>query len=113
MNFLKRIFKRNSEQLTAFPREAPAFEDPKLAARTIGNMVVITLSQASLSKLPARLEGPTRDVTFTLVDAPAPAILDPNLGWLIPITPATLDELRGLERGDHELETADLAVIVD
>ena len=81
-------------------------------------IVIITLDQGAFQHLslidaPLRLSTPnSRPVTFQPGPGGAP-VLDPNEGWIIPISKETRAELRGLPAGnEHELTTTNVAIIV-
>lgn len=92
-----------------------------LTPDTDEKLVIITLPAAALERLlpidaPVQLTHPTeRPVTWVPVDAGADPVLDPNLGWIIPVTPATAAELEALPAGsgEHELTTLHLGLIVE
>lgn len=84
-------------------------------------IVIITLDadafeELSLIDAPLRLSSPSsRPVTFvTGIDAGAPT-LDPNYGWIIPVTDKTREELYALPPGpgEHELTTIHVGLIVE
>ncbi|WP_146183392.1 hypothetical protein [Corynebacterium liangguodongii] len=91
-----------------------------LSPDTAELLVVITLDADSFNRLrridaPLRLSPTTgRAVTFVPVgDAKDPA-LDPNLGWIIPVTRGSLDKLRTLPAtpGSYEIDGTHLAFVV-
>ncbi|WP_291314927.1 hypothetical protein [Corynebacterium sp. UBA2622] len=92
-----------------------------LSPDTDEKMVVLTLPESALTRLadlgtPLRLTAPEgRAVTFVPVDARANPALDPNLGWIIPVTAETAAELAALPAGPgaHELHSLHLGVIVE
>ncbi|MCG7236996.1 hypothetical protein [Corynebacterium sp. ACRQP] len=92
----------------------------KLSPDTEEKMVIVTTSAAALDRIAAggavqlRLEG-ERDVTFVPVGREAVPVLDPKLGWIIPVTPATAKELAELPKGpgEHELRSLHLGLIVE
>lgn len=92
----------------------------KLSPDTEEKMVIVTTSAAALDRIAAggavqlRREG-ERDVTFVPVDREAVPVLDPKLGWIIPVTPATGRELAELPKGpgEHELSSLHLGLIVE
>ena len=51
----------------------------------------------------------------TLPPREAVPVLDPKLGWIIPVTPATAKELAELPKGpgEHELSALHLGLIVE
>lgn len=91
----------------------------KLSPDTEEKMVIVTTSAAALDRIAAdgavqlRHEG-QRGVTFVPVEREAVPVLDPNLGWIIPVTPATARELAELPKGpgEHELSALHLGLIV-
>ena len=92
----------------------------KLSPDTEEKMVIVTTSAAGLDRIAAggavqlRHEG-ERDVTFVPVKREAVPVLDPKLGWIIPVTPATARELAELPKGpgEHELSALHLGLIVE
>ena len=92
----------------------------KLSPDTEEKMVIVTTSAAALDRIAAggavqlRHEG-QRDVTFVPVEREAVPVLDPNLGWIIPVTPATAKELAELPKGpgEHELSALHLGLILE
>ncbi|MGV0372175.1 hypothetical protein ACUY2A_02100 [Corynebacterium pilbarense] len=97
-----------------------AVHTAKLSPDTEEKMVIVTTSAAALERIAAggavqlRYEG-ERDVTFVPVDREAVPVLDPKLGWIIPVTPATAQELAELPKGpgEHELSALHLGLIVE
>ncbi|MCT1453037.1 hypothetical protein M3G18_08985 [Corynebacterium sp. p3-SID1145] len=83
-------------------------------------MVVVTVDadafrSIALIDAPLRLTSPdSRPVTFQPGTSGPPA-LDPNQGWLIPVSRDTEAELRALPAGpgEHELATTNVAFIVE
>ena len=92
----------------------------KLSPDTEEKMVIVTTSAAALERIAAdgavqlRHEG-ERDVTFVPVSREAVPVLDPKLGWIIPVTPATAAELAELPKGpgEHELSALHLGLILE
>ncbi len=82
-------------------------------------LVIITTSTIDPLRLiesPVRLTSPgERDVTFVPVETPAAPALDPNLGWIIPVTADTAAELAALPPGPgaHELLSLHLGIVVE
>ena len=91
----------------------------KLSPDTEEKMVIVTTSADALDLLATgdavqlRHEG-ERDVTFVPVEREAVPVLDPKLGWIIPVTPATAKELAELPKGpgEHELHALHLGLIL-
>ena len=92
----------------------------KLSPDTEEKMVIVTTSAAALERIAAggavqlRHED-ERDVTFVPVGREAVPVLDPKLGWIIPVTPATATELAELPKGpgEHELSALHLGLILE
>lgn len=76
----------------------------KLSPDTEEKMVIVTTSADALDLLATgdavQLRHPgARDVTFVPVGRESVPVLDPKLGWIIPVTPATADEIAALPKG--------------
>lgn len=91
----------------------------KLSPDTEEKMVIVTTSSDALDLLASgdavQLRHPgARDVTFVPVGRESVPVLDPKLGWIIPITPATADEIAALPKGpgEHELHALHLGLIL-
>lgn len=91
----------------------------KLSPDTEEKMVIVTTTAAALDRIAAggavQLRHPgARDVTFVPVEREAIPVLDPKLGWIIPVTPATAKELAELPKGpgEHELSALHLGLIL-
>lgn len=92
----------------------------KLSPDTEEKMVIVTTSAAALERIAAGgavqlRHGDERDVTFVPVGREAVPVLDPKLGWIIPVTPATAEELAELPKGpgEHELSALHLGLILE
>lgn len=92
----------------------------KLSPDTEEKMVIVTTSAAALERIAAGgavqlRHGNERDVTFVPVGREAVPVLDPKLGWIIPVTPATATELAELPKGpgEHELSALHLGLILE
>lgn len=92
-----------------------------LSPDTDEKLVIVTMPASALSHI-ALIDGPTqlthpteRPVTWVPVDHDADPLLDPNLGWIIPLTAATAVELRALPEGpgEHELSSLHLGLILE
>lgn len=130
MGFVERIralFGRESALVAApsNPRDVPArtlnVHTVNLSPDSNEFIVVLTVDEHAFAQLllidaPLRLTSPTsRPVTFaTGVPGGAPT-LDPNVGWLIPVTEETAEEIRALPSGpgEHELATIHVALVVE
>lgn len=90
-----------------------------LSPDTDEKLVIITLSSLEPLRLldaPVRLTSPgQRSVTFVPVDTRSDPALDPNLGWIVPVTPETAAELRALPAGPgaHELSSLHVGIAVE
>ena len=92
----------------------------KLSPDTEEKMVIVTTSAAALERIAAggavqlRHAG-ERNVTFVPVEREAVPVLDPKLGWIIPVTPAMAAELAELPKGpgEHELSALHLGLILE
>lgn len=130
MGFLDRIRAAfgGGEHLVEAPGQADRLAVDRLEVRTANlspdtdeKLLIITTSPAALVALhacrrPLTLTNPShRPVTFVPVSTAATPVLDPDAGWLIPVTPATARELAGLPAGpgEHELETLHLALVLE
>lgn len=117
-----------AKRLVDFPDEYRQVAVEKLAVHTANlspdtdeKLVVVTLPQSALEHLslldaPLQLTSPNqRPVTWVPVDRAADPLLDPNLGWIIPVTPSTAAELAGLPTGPgaYELESLHLGLVVE
>ncbi|WP_143338999.1 hypothetical protein [Corynebacterium fournieri] len=91
----------------------------KLSPETEEKMVIVTTSSSALERIAAggavQLNHPgERDVTFVPVHREAVPVLDPNLGWIIPVTAETAAELAALPKGpgEHELSSLHLGLVL-
>lgn len=84
-------------------------------------LVIITMSQDGLEAVrsysgPLRLRSAeARPVTLSPAKKEASPVVDPNHGWIIPVTAETAAELRALPPGpgEHELATLHVAFVVE
>lgn len=83
-------------------------------------MVIVTTTAAALERIAAggavQLRHPDeRNVTFVPVNREAVPVLDPNLGWIIPVTEETAAELAETPKGpgEHELRSLHLGLILE
>lgn len=130
MGFLDRIRAAfgGGEHLVEAPGEVVRVAVDRLEVRTANlspdtdeKLLIITTSPAALEELhacrrPLTLTNPShRPVTFVPVPKDATPVLDPDAGWLIPVTPATARELEKLPAGpgEHELATLHLALVLE
>ncbi|AQQ14783.1 hypothetical protein CGLAU_04035 [Corynebacterium glaucum] len=91
-----------------------------LSPDTDEKLVIITTTPEALEELRA-LRGPLqlaaegqRPVTFVPSNAASAPVLDPNHGWIIPVSPATAAELQALPAGpgEHELTTIHVGLVL-
>lgn len=80
-------------------------------------LVILTVSAGALEHMgkAVQLTRPTeRAVTFVPVKQAADPVLDPKLGWIIPVTPETAAELAALPPGpgEHELSSLHLGLVL-
>lgn len=114
-----------AEQLVEFPERFAQVGVDKLHVHTANlspdtdeKLVIITMPADALPHLrgAVQLTHPgQRPVTWVPVGRPATPVLDPNEGWIIPVTPATAEELAALPAGpgEHELATLHLGLILE
>lgn len=91
-----------------------------LTPDTDEKLVIVTTNVSALAEL-TRIDDPVtlthatdRPVTFVPVKRTAVPVLDPNHGWLIPVTPDTAEELAALPDGpgEHEFSSLHLGLIL-
>ncbi|MCQ4616203.1 hypothetical protein KBX29_05050 [Corynebacterium sp. CCUG 18816] len=126
---MKKLFGANAAPVLAeYPTEYERVELSLLkvttAALTPGSderLVVVTSTPAALAEL-QRVDGPlqmispgARTVTWVPVKKPAVPVLDPDSGWIIPLTAEAREEIATLPivAGDVELQTMHLAFILE
>ncbi|WIM68460.1 hypothetical protein QP027_03425 [Corynebacterium breve] len=117
----------DSPRLVSYPDELAITEVDRLEVHTAhiaadadDVIVIITMDQRAWTLVKTTLEplrltcDEQRAVTWVPVDHPAAPALDPNLGWIIPLSPATHAELSTLPDGpiETELESINVGVIV-
>ncbi|MDR7328875.1 hypothetical protein [Corynebacterium guangdongense] len=121
MKFFDRLFGRTpSPELAKVPvGDIPTLELARLAVRLAQDLLIVTVSPAAAGPLadaartarPLRLtSGQARPVTFVPVSTPTRPVLDPRLGWIIPLVDGVADV--AAEPGDYEI-TEWLAVVVE
>ncbi len=114
--------------LVEYPEKFERFEVTHLHVHTANlspdtdeKMVIITTTPAALPAL-QEANGPVqlvakneRPVTFVPMDKQADPLLDPNLGWLIPVTEATGREIATMQQGPgaHELNSLHLGLVLE
>ncbi len=121
MKFFDRLFGRTpSPALAKLPAEDfPTLEVARLAVRMAEDLLIVTVSpdaadplaDAARTARPLRLtSGGARPVTFVPVARPTRPVLDPRLGWIIPLTEGLATVAPA--PGDYEI-TEWLAVVVE
>lgn len=126
MGLFLRIF-GSGEGLPELPEEAGILDVATLTVRTAAEWVIVSvdapgmraLIDASRQRTPLQLRGPGRAVTFVPTRRAEKIVLDPDHGWVVPLTGEATSEISGLtaETGENMLETpfagdARLAVVV-
>lgn len=116
------------ERLVETPGEVERLEVSRLEVRTANLspdtaeklLIVSTVPEAlpalTAFRRPLQLTHPSqRAVTFVPVRRAATPVLDPDAGWLIPVTPETASEIAALPPGpgEHELATLRLALVLE
>ena len=119
----------NGERLVEFPSRFERVQVDALHVHTVNlspdtdeKIVVVTSTPDMIERLRG-LRAPVqvfsceseRPVTFVpskRTDAP---VLDPKQGWIIPVSPATAEELSGLPSGpgEHQLSTVHLGLVLE
>lgn len=132
MAFLERIRALFTGDTTAplveYPEEFERVEVQRLEVHTANlspdtdeKLVILTTTPAVLTVL-KNATGPvqfvadgSRPVTFVPVEKRADPLLDPNLGWLIPVTEVTSREFTTLPdgAGAHELASIHMGVVLE
>lgn len=132
MAFLERIRALFTGETTAplveYPEEFERVEVQRLEVHTANlspdtdeKLVILTTTPAVLTVL-KNATGPVqfvadgaRPVTFVPVEKRADPLLDPNLGWLIPVTEETSRELATLPdgAGEHALASIHVGVVLE
>lgn len=130
MGFLDRIRTAfgGGERLVEAPLQSARVEVDRLEVRTANlspdtdeKLLIVTAPAGALAELKA-LRRPVslthssqRPVTFVPVKREATPVLDPDEGWLIPVTAETAAELDALPAGpgEHELATLHLALVLE
>lgn len=125
---IKQWFGAGDPALAEYPTEYERVELPVLKVTTAAispgsdeQLVVVTSTPAALAEL-QRIDGPlqmicpgARTVTWVPVKKPAVPVLDPNAGWVIPLTAEARQEIASLPatEGELELQTMHLAFILE
>lgn len=115
------------EGLPELPEEAGILDVGTLSVRTASEWVIVTtntpgmtaLIDACLHRTPLQLRGPGRAVTFVHAKREEKIVLDPDHGWVVPLTRGAAAEIAGLApSGENMLDTefsggTRLAVVVE
>lgn len=121
MGLLDRLLGRSAERLPRLPEEARILEVGTLAVRTAEGLVVLTVDRAGARALvdacadraALQLRGPGRNVTVVSGKRAEKIVLDPQHGWVIPVTAGQSAEVAALppEPGEHDLDW--VAIVVE
>ncbi|WP_096457482.1 hypothetical protein [Corynebacterium suranareeae] len=123
-SFFKR-FRKSEPDLLALPPQIRDVVAEVLDVFMAESLVIINIDQHSATMLidaashlnPTRFTGPKgRPLSVIPIDDPrARPTLHPDHGWMIPLSPPVVEELvdNGLEPGEKELESINVAFIVD
>lgn len=111
---------RKNNRIAVYATDTLRVHTANLSPESNDIIVIITIDIAAFSHIslidaPLRLTSPTsRPVTFQ-PGAAGPPVLDPDEGWIIPVSPETQAELHALPNGpgEHELITTNVAFIVE
>lgn len=125
--FNKLGFGSSTEKLVEVPRRVTKVDVDTLSVHTANlspdtdeRLVIITTSAAALEELRQATnavqltgEANSRLVTFVPTRKSSAPVLDPRRGWIIPVLPATQEEIRSLPKGpgEYELTTQHLGLI--
>lgn len=128
MGLIEKLFGRGGEGLPKLPDWAGILDVEVLDVRTAAEWIIVTLDSAGMAALidaardrtALQLRGPGRAVTAVATKQPEKIVLDPEHGWVLPLSAAAAAELAALpaEPGENMLDTefgggARLAVVVD
>ena len=111
------IRKRN--RVTVYHADTLSVRTANISPESDDIIVIVTLEEGAFQRVslidaPLRLSSPSsRPVTF-YPGTSGPPVLDPNEGWIIPVSKETQAELRALPAGnEHELITTNVAFVVE
>ena len=121
MGLFDRLFRRDRERLPSLPEEARILDVDKLSVRTASELVILTVDVAGAATLidaardqaPLQLRGPGRPVTVVPVKREEKIVLDPDHGWIIPLTAAQAANVAALEVAPSENELGDWAIVIE
>ncbi|GAB3939236.1 hypothetical protein [Corynebacterium tapiri] len=119
MGFLARWL--NSEKLPELPEEALIADHARAEVRTAAGYVIVVLAtdaapavaRACRQRQPIQLRGGDRHVTITPVPRSRKVALDPEHGWIIPITDPICTALAAMTSTPHTFEFDGLAFVVE
>lgn len=109
----------------SYPNSITHIDVPLLKVYMAEDLVIINIDTSSAQVLidaaqhsiPTRLSGPQGRPLSLIPTAHSitPPTLDPNLGWLLPLSPAVSAEIlaSGLPAGDTELSSINVAFVVE
>lgn len=110
---------RNRDRMTVYHADTLSVHTANISPESDDIIVIVTLEEDAFQRIslidaPLRLSSPSsRPVTF-YPGTSGPPVLDPNEGWIIPVSKETQAELRALPSGnEHELTTTNVAFVVE
>ncbi len=115
MGFLDRIFGRGTaENLPKLPAEVQEVNVGGLQVRTAAEWVMVLASPRSRSA--RRLHPGGRPLTVVPVKREKRIVLDPKVGWVLPLTQSQADALvagASSEPGEYEIADLGVALVVE
>ena len=113
------VFLKKRSRITVYHADTLSVRTANISPESDDIIVIITVEEDAFKRIslidaPLRLTSPSsRPVTFQ-PGVSGPPVLDPNEGWIIPVSKETQAELRSLPVGkEHELTTTNVAFIVE
>ncbi len=110
---------RKRSRITVYHADTLSVRTANISPESDDIIVIVTLEEGAFQRVslidaPLRLSSPSsRPVTF-YPGTSGPPVLDPNEGWIIPVSKETQAELRALPAGnEHELTTTNMAFVVE
>jgi hypothetical protein len=125
MGFLDRILGRGTaENLPKLPTEVEEVNVGKLQVRTAAEWVMVIASpdaadqllDAARTRRARRLHPGGRPLTVVPVKRDTRIVLDPKIGWVLPLTEVQADALTASARsepGEYEIEDLGVALVVE
>lgn len=123
MALFDRLFRRDRERLPSLPEEARILDVDKLSVRTASELVILTVDVAGAETLidaardhaALQLRGPgrRRPVTVVPVKREEKIVLDPEHGWIIPLTAEQAKQVAALDASPSENELGDWAIVIE